>query len=473
VYNGEKKKIMTKRLAFFAFAFGTLFLGWGEMTSAQSYPASQCTSMGGRYASDAGSCPTGEYSAGSYLDITCTATGVCCVPIGASLPTPQACTAQTCVSSGGECRYACGTTGPRAGTCPSGQQCCAIPSCSGTCVGSVGTTCSTFQRRSAAGTCAVAGQSCCTNETYPACAGTCRNMSCNAGESVVPSAVCSSAYQVCCSTNVAPVPGSVTGPLLGDYQLLEQIPGSSNSAGRLNTYLEDIYRFAFWTVGIAVVFMLTIGGFMYLTSAGNTSRMESAKTVIFDAILGLVLALVAWLFLYVVNPNLVNLNLTAVSIRPISSTAPASTTGDATGGTTPPPTSSGLYTHAEAMAALANGISVSSSGNCSNQNNASCTSLEGIPAPVVNRINALRNASGCNLVITGGTETGHETHGTGRGSVDFREDSCLGNFLRDNVTQYATYGIAKICAPTNWQAAVRASCVEPSGSPHFHIQFSI
>ncbi|MFZ1654450.1 MAG: pilin [Candidatus Moraniibacteriota bacterium] len=120
---------------------------------------------------------------------------------------------------------------------------------------------------------------------------------------------------------------TVFGANMGNYQLLEQIPGSSETVGRLDTYLRDIYIFAFWAVGIAVVFMLTIGGFMYLTSAGNTSRMESAKTVIFDAILGLVLALVAWLFLYVINPDLVNLNLRAVSITPISSTAaPAATT---------------------------------------------------------------------------------------------------------------------------------------------------
>lgn len=349
-----------------------------------------------------------------------------------------------------------------------------------------GSVCQTNEDNLGFGNCVVSGgvASQCCSVKIPSSTCTGNNGVCvQAGSctSARPGTCYPSSTEVCCDPGAIRVEEgfsitnliNITGPSVGNYTLLESIPGSDNSVGRLNTYLEDIYRFAFWTVGIAVVFMLTIGGFMYLTSAGNTSRMESAKTVIFDAILGLVLALVAWLFLYVVNPNLVNLNLTAVSIRPISSTAPASTTGDATGGTTPPPTSSGLYTHAEAMAALANGISVSSSGNCSNQNNASCTSLEGIPAPVVNRINALRNASGCNLVITGGTETGHKTHGTGRGSVDFREDSCLGNFLRDNVTQYTTYGIAKICAPTNWQAAVRASCVEPSGSPHFHIQFSI
>lgn len=153
-----------------------------------------------------------------------------------------------------------------------------------------------------------------------------------------------SSTEVCCQRGaIGATPSTndsftVTGRDLLNYQLLEQIPGSDETVGRLDTYLQDIYRFAFWTVGIAVVFMLTIGGFMYLTAAGNTSRMESAKTVIFDAILGLVLTLVAWLFLYVINPDLVNLNLRAISITPIASrtapTAPAPT--PSTPGVPPP-----------------------------------------------------------------------------------------------------------------------------------------
>lgn len=166
--------------------------------------------------------------------------------------------------------------------------------------------------------------------------------------------------RTCCRTNPAaptPAPGvggptSTTGPNFDNYTLLEQLPGSSNTVGRLNTYLEDIYRFAFWTVGIAVVFMLTIGGFMYLTSAGNTSRMESAKTVIFDAILGLVLALVAWLFLYVINPDLVNINLPGVTVTPIATPPPITTGGN-------------NQTLAGQIQAGAPGLSLSTAGACS------------------------------------------------------------------------------------------------------------
>ncbi len=137
---------------------------------------------------------------------------------------------------------------------------------------------------------------------------------------------CFTPGQNCCGAAIVTAPTQVTGPNLGNYQLLEQIPGSTNTVGSLKTYLEDMYRFAFWTVGIAVVLMLTVGGFMYMTSAGNTSRMSTAKTVIFDAILGLILALMAWLFLYVINPDLVNLTLpTGVTVTPGAATGVGTT----------------------------------------------------------------------------------------------------------------------------------------------------
>ncbi len=44
---------------------------------------------------------------------------------------------------------------------------------------------------------------------------------------------------------------------------------------------------------------------MYVTSAGNTSRLGTAKTIIVDSFLGIIIALFAWLFLYVLNPDLV------------------------------------------------------------------------------------------------------------------------------------------------------------------------
>ena len=53
------------------------------------------------------------------------------------------------------------------------------------------------------------------------------------------------------------------------------------------------------------------------------------------------------------------------------------------------------------------GISIISSGNCSNKSNPRCTSLNGILSSTVDGIIALKRASGASITITGGTEVGH------------------------------------------------------------------
>jgi hypothetical protein len=51
-----------------------------------------------------------------------------------------------------------------------------------------------------------------------------------------------------------------------------------------------------------------VGGYMYITSAGNSASTGKAKETITDAIIGLLLALTSWLLLYTINPDLVILN---------------------------------------------------------------------------------------------------------------------------------------------------------------------
>lgn len=91
------------------------------------------------------------------------------------------------------------------------------------------------------------------------------------------------------------------------YTPMENIPGFEGVAD-FPSYILSITKFGIWTVGIAALLMITIGGFMYITSAGNTSRMDAAKKVIFDSIYGLIVALAAWLLLFVINPDLVKIS---------------------------------------------------------------------------------------------------------------------------------------------------------------------
>jgi hypothetical protein len=97
------------------------------------------------------------------------------------------------------------------------------------------------------------------------------------------------------------------------YNPMEPIPGFG-AVSDFPTYILNIYKFGIWTVGIAALLMISIGGFMYFTSAGNTAKLGQAKKVIFDALFGLIVALAAWLLLYVINPDLVKVSIKIVPV---------------------------------------------------------------------------------------------------------------------------------------------------------------
>ncbi|WP_033438608.1 hypothetical protein [Saccharothrix sp. NRRL B-16314] len=93
-------------------------------------------------------------------------------------------------------------------------------------------------------------------------------------------------------------------------------------------------------------------------------------------------------------------------------------------------------THAQAADRFrAAGITWSSSGNCSNRYNSTCTSFDQINLTTVQGAETLKRASGCSMNITGGTETGHASgtysHWNGY-KLDYSLYTCLGNYIRGN-----------------------------------------
>ncbi|MDH6708827.1 peptidoglycan hydrolase-like protein with peptidoglycan-binding domain [Kitasatospora sp. MAA19] len=88
------------------------------------------------------------------------------------------------------------------------------------------------------------------------------------------------------------------------------------------------------------------------------------------------------------------------------------------------------------------GITWSSSGGCSDRNNSSCTSFDGLRRASADGAVALKHAVGsCPLNITGGTETGHASgtysHGNGY-KLDFGMMSCLTNYITGNFAHSGT-----------------------------------
>lgn len=140
------------------------------------------------------------------------------------------------------------------------------------------------------------------------------------------------------------------------YTPMEKIPGFTTTSD-FPTYLSNIYKFAVWTVGIAALLMLSIGGFMYLTSAGNNARMEKAKGVITDSVFGVVMVMTAYLLLSVINPDLVGGDLSSFKSPTVTVPPPVPT----------PPLGANVPQQ------ILNNISLASSGSCKDANGNSVT----------------------------------------------------------------------------------------------------
>lgn len=143
-----------------------------------------------------------------------------------------------------------------------------------------------------------------------------RSTGCNSGDQGASEFTTHSTDLICCkkasssggsSSGSSNSSGSKT-----DFENMEKIPGQKQTSD-LVEYLNSIYTFGIAISAILAIFMITLGGFSYIVmSAGNASKASNAKDMIFSAIYGLILALVAWLMLFVINPDLIEGTLTGV-----------------------------------------------------------------------------------------------------------------------------------------------------------------
>ena len=82
---------------------------------------------------------------------------------------------------------------------------------------------------------------------------------------------------------------------------LEAVPGLNNNKYTLNGL---IIRVITWilaiTLAIDVLFMI-IGGFLYITSAGNEERAKKGRTTVINAIIGLVIIILAYVIANVIT----------------------------------------------------------------------------------------------------------------------------------------------------------------------------
>lgn len=94
--------------------------------------------------------------------------------------------------------------------------------------------------------------------------------------------------------------------------------------------------------------------------------------------------------------------------------------------------------HSDAKSRLSSsGISISSSGGCSDRQKPNCTSLDQVNLATIQGVQTLKKASGCGINVTGGTEVGHASgtysHYNGY-KLDTSLNSCLTSYIKGAFT---------------------------------------
>lgn len=88
-----------------------------------------------------------------------------------------------------------------------------------------------------------------------------------------------------------------------DYKL-EQPFGGQDNISNLAEYINVVYAFALGIVGIIAVVLIMAGGLRWIAAAGNESAITDAKEIITSAVTGLAIALLSFVILSFINPQI-------------------------------------------------------------------------------------------------------------------------------------------------------------------------
>ena len=89
---------------------------------------------------------------------------------------------------------------------------------------------------------------------------------------------------------------------------LSNIPGVTQTGIGFSDFLNGAFKFGLAIAATLAVVMITIGGVEYMGRDSYASK-EAGKERITNAIIGLIIALLIWVILFTINPNLLNFNI--------------------------------------------------------------------------------------------------------------------------------------------------------------------
>ena len=99
-----------------------------------------------------------------------------------------------------------------------------------------------------------------------------------------------------------------TVPTTSAVNVFKPCAGNTDSAvcadtnNRGATMIDNVVRLLLWAIGVVAVIVIIISGIKYATSDGDASKIKSAKDTILYAVVGLVVAILAYAIVrFVIN----------------------------------------------------------------------------------------------------------------------------------------------------------------------------
>lgn len=185
------------------------------------------------------------------------------------------------------------------------------------------------------------------------------------------------------------------------------------------------------------VLIIVYGGILIMVGGASSSKIEQGKKAIWSAIVGVAIILVAWLIINQIFFLIVEKNITGRPWNRIEC-PPEEKLGAISGPPTGPP--GGVTTegggrqenNVEESNRVRDRLNSDSGGKITTNHDCPQTCLDGLSDNSINGILAFQKRSGCDLVISGGTEVGrgHSVRGghLSGNKLDIRP-ACVDNFI--------------------------------------------
>ncbi len=156
--------------------------------------------------------------------------------------------------------------------------------------------------------------------------------------------------------------------------------------------IQQLYLLALGLGAIVALLMIVLAGYRYMTAAGNAQQVENAKEAFASAFIGLIVIFIAFILLYLINPDLVKFK--GLQLPGSTTTSPSTTT------TTPPLNRNAVEVGNTLVnsSILAGATVDSNSGAITQTTSAGTLLLSPVPDPDV--ANGIRNT-----LVAGGLDT--------------------------------------------------------------------